>query len=52
MIKHTHTESSEINFSKLEERIMAVNDPFIGNFNKVKKMLHELTTDVYNRKYK
>lgn len=45
MIKHTLTESSKINFSKLEERIMAVNDPFTGDFNKVKKMLHELTTE-------
>lgn len=27
MIKHTHTEPTKINFSKLEERIMAINDP-------------------------
>ena len=27
MIKHTHTEPVELNFSKLKERIMKINDP-------------------------
>ena len=27
MIKHTHTESTEINFAKLEERLLQINDP-------------------------
>lgn len=27
MIKHTHTKLIELNFSKLEERIMWINDP-------------------------
>ncbi len=43
MIKHTHTESSKINFSKLEERIMVINDPILGKFNDVREMLYELT---------
>lgn len=44
MIKHTHTESSKVNFSRLEERIMAINNPFLGKFNNVREMLYELTT--------
>ena len=45
MIKHTHTESTKINFSKLEERIMAINDPLIGKFNNVRKMLYKLAIE-------
>lgn len=45
MIKHTHTESSEINFSKLEERILAINNPIFGKFNNVREMLYELTIE-------
>ena len=26
-MKHTHTETTEINFSKLEERLFQINDP-------------------------
>lgn len=43
MIKHTHTEPAQINFSKLEERILAINDPLIGNFNNVREMIYDLT---------
>lgn len=45
MIKHTHTEPTELNFSKLEERIMQINDPYFGKYNDVKKMLYELTIE-------
>jgi len=45
MIKHTYTESSKVNFSRLEERIMAINDPFLGKFNNVREMLYELTIE-------
>lgn len=44
MIEHRHTEPTEINFSKLESRIMAINDPFLGKFEYVREMLYELTT--------
>ncbi len=44
MIKHTHTEP-KINFSRLEERIMAINNPFLGKFNNVREMLYELTIE-------
>lgn len=42
MIKHEFTELTEINFSKLEERIMQINDPYLGKYNDVRKLLHEL----------
>lgn len=45
MIQHTHTESAEINFSKLEQRIIEINDPILGKFNDVRKMLYELTIE-------
>ncbi len=45
MIKHTHTEPTKINFSRLEERIMAINNPFLGKFNNVREMLYELTIE-------
>lgn len=45
MIKHTHTEPTEFNFSKLEERIMQVNDPYLGKYNDIREMLYELTID-------
>lgn len=45
MIKHIHTESEKVNFSKLEERIMAINDPFLGKFNHIREMLYELTIE-------
>ena len=45
MIKHTHTEPTKVNFSRLEERIMAINDPFLGKFNNVREMLYELTIE-------
>ena len=45
MIKHTHTEPTKVNFSRLEERIMAINNPFLGKFNNVREMLYELTIE-------
>lgn len=45
MIKHTHTESSEINFSKLEERILSINDPLLNKANDIREMLYQLTID-------
>lgn len=45
MIKHIYTESTKVNFSKLESRIMAINDPFLGKFNNVREMLYELTIE-------
>ena len=45
MIKHTHTEPTELNFSKLKTRIMQVNDPYLGKYNDIRKMLYELTVD-------
>lgn len=45
MIKHTHTEPTELNFSKLKERIMQVNDPYLGQYNDIREMLYELTID-------
>lgn len=45
MIKHTHTEPTKVNFSKLEERVISINDPFLGKFNNVREMLYELTID-------
>lgn len=43
MIKHTHTEPVELNFSKLEERIMKINDPSLGKYNDIREMLYNLT---------
>ena len=45
MIKHTHTEPTELNFSKLKERIMQVNDPYLGKYNDIREMLYDLTID-------
>ena len=45
MIKHTHTEPTELNFSKLGERIMQINDPYLGKYNDIREMLYELTID-------
>ncbi len=45
MIEHKHTEPAKINFSKLEERIVAINDPFLGKFEYVREMLYELTIE-------
>lgn len=42
MIKHTHTEPVEINFSKLEERILNINNSVYGKYNDVREMLYEL----------
>lgn len=45
MIKHTHTEPTELNFSKLGEIIMQINDPYLGKYNDIREMLYELTID-------
>ena len=45
MIKHKYTEPTKENFSKLESRIMAINNPFLGKFNNVREMLCELTIE-------
>ncbi len=45
MIKHTHTKPTEFNFSKLEERIMQVNDPNLGKYNDIREILYELTIE-------
>lgn len=45
MIKHTHTEPSEINFSKLEERTLSINDPLLNKANYIREMLYQLTID-------
>ena len=42
MIKHAHTENAKLNFSKLEERIKQINDPYLGKYNDIRKMLLEL----------
>ena len=42
MIKHTYTEKSEINFSKLEERILSINNPEINRASEIRKLLYEL----------
>lgn len=43
MIKHTHTEPSEINFLKLEKRILNINDPLLNKSNDIREMLYQLT---------
>ncbi len=45
MIKHMYTEPMELNFSKLKERIMAINDPDLGKFNDIREMLCELSCE-------
>lgn len=45
MIKHTYTETAKLNFSKLGERIMQINDPYLGKYNDVREMLYELTIE-------
>lgn len=44
MIKHVHTEPTNINFSKLEERITSLNDPTLGKYNKIRELLYEITS--------
>ena len=45
MIKHTHTEPSQINFSKLQERILSINDSLLNKANCIKEMLYQLKID-------
>lgn len=42
MIKHTHSENSEINFSKLEDRLISISNPDINKANKFRELLYEL----------
>lgn len=43
MINHKYTEPTEINFSKLEERILNINNPSVGKYNDVREFLYFLT---------
>lgn len=45
MIKHEVTEPSQINFSKLEERILSINNCLLNKSNDFRKMLYQLTID-------
>lgn len=45
MIKHRNTETTEINFSKLEERIMAVNHPDFTKVEEMRERLYGLIVD-------
>lgn len=45
MIEHVHTDSSVLNFNKLKERIIKVNDPYFGKYNNIREMLYNLTID-------
>ena len=45
MIKHTHTEPTEVNFAKLESRILGINDPKLNKANDIREMLYQLTID-------
>lgn len=45
MINHTHTTSAEVNFSKLEDRIIAINDPIISKANEIRELFYQITVD-------
>lgn len=45
MRKHTYTECAEINFSKLEERLMAINNPNFTKVDEFREMLYSLMVD-------
>lgn len=45
MIKHEYTEPSQINFLKLEERILNINDPTLNKSSDFRKMLNKLMID-------
>lgn len=45
MIKHKYTEETEINFSKLKERIMAINDEKLCKADDVRRMIVNLMVD-------
>lgn len=45
MIKHEHTESSQKNFSELEERILNLNNHLLNKANYFRKMLYQLAID-------
>lgn len=45
MIKHIHTETTQINFSKLKERILSINDQMLNKSNDIREMLYQLTID-------
>lgn len=43
MIKHMHTQKAEVNFTKLEERLMAINNPILNKANNMRELLYQLT---------
>ncbi len=45
MNKNNYTEPAELNFSKLEERILQINNPEIGKYQDAKKLLDDLISD-------
>lgn len=42
MIKHRHTDNHQINFSKLKNRILSINNPLLNKSNEMKEILEEL----------
>lgn len=44
MIKHQNTLPAEVNFAKLEMRILKINDPNLGKFKDICQMIYEITT--------
>ena len=44
MINHVHTETTEINFSKLEERLLQINDPKLFTNFGFSRILHNVPT--------
>ena len=45
MIKHNFSEPMNINFSKLEERIMAINHPDFTKVEEMREMIYGLLVD-------
>lgn len=44
-MNHHYTEKMEINFSKLEERLWQINNPVLGKYNDIGKMIYDLNKD-------
>ena len=42
---HTHTEPAKLNFSKLEDRVLRINDPYLGKYNDIKNMINKISLD-------
>ena len=45
MLKHTHTEPASVNFLKLEERILGVNNSQNGKYEKMCRMICDIVSD-------